>query len=319
MAVSKGPALMSYNKGALWAVLRSLLATAGAVIALIASHPANAKSVLFVGNSFTFGALSPVLHYRPATVTDLNGSGVGGVPALFKQFTEEAGLSWQVSLETSPGIDLQWHLDHKKEVIDRPFDHVVLQSLSILDARRPGDPTALINSTRDLVALLRARNPTIDIWLDATWSRPDQTYQPTGHWYGKPIDAMEKDIRSGCDAAVAANPAVHGVLPVGQAFNRAIESGLATANPYNGTGPNQIDLWAWDNYHASSFGYYLEAIIAFGAITGREPLSLGPHELAAAELGISPTEASALQRVAHDQLAAEQLQQRAKIPPHAQR
>src|ERR1044072_7710708 len=33
---------------------------------------ASAESILFVGNSFTFGAESPVQHYRPETVTDLN-------------------------------------------------------------------------------------------------------------------------------------------------------------------------------------------------------------------------------------------------------
>ncbi len=117
--------------------------------------------------------------------------------------------------------------------------------------------------------MLKARNPKVDIWLDSTWSRADLTYQPAGHWYGKPIDAMEKEVRVGYDKAAAANPGVHGVLPVGDAFNRAIISGFATANPYQGTAPNQINLWATDSYHASSFGYYLEALVAFGDVTAR--------------------------------------------------
>ena len=63
-----------------------------------------------------------------------------------------------------------------------------------------------------LVSLFQARNPKVDVWLDSTWSRADLTYQPAGHWYGRPIDAMEKDVRVGYDKAAAATPGVHGVL-----------------------------------------------------------------------------------------------------------
>jgi hypothetical protein len=276
-----------------------------AVSAVLLTGAARADTILFVGNSFTFGHLSPVWHYRKDSVTDLNNDGVGGMPALFKLFTQEAGLQWQVSLETSPGKDLQWHIDNRTPLIDKAFDHVVLQSFSTLDAAHPGDATSLIKSTGTLVSLLRARNPKVDIWLDSTWSRADLTYQPSGHWYGKPIDAMEKVVRAGYDKAAAATPGVHGVLPVGQAFNLAIESGFATPNPYKGTGPSQINLWAWDSYHASAYGYYLEALVAFGAITGKDPSSLGKDETAAAELGVSPAQASRLQQIAHDQLALE--------------
>jgi hypothetical protein len=99
---------------------------------------------LFVGNSFTFAALSPVEKYRVGTVTDLNGGGFGGVPALFKLFTQEAGLNYAVSLDTVGGTDLQFHLDQKAALIDRPWDHVILQSYSTLDAFTPGDPTSLV-------------------------------------------------------------------------------------------------------------------------------------------------------------------------------
>jgi hypothetical protein len=276
-----------------------------AVLAVLLPGGASADTVLFVGNSFTFGYLSPVWHYRKDSVTDLNNEGVGGMPALFKLFTQEAGLDWQVSLETSPGKDLQWHIDHKTPLLDKPFDHIVLQSFSTLDAAHPGDPTSLVKSTGTLVSLFKARNPKVDIWLDSTWSRADLTYLPTGHWYGRPIDAMEKEVRVGYDKAAVATPAVHGVLPVGAAFNRAIESGFATPNPYKGTGPGQIDLWAWDGYHASAYGYYLEALIAFGAISSKDPTSLGQNETAAVELGISPTQAARLQQLAHEELAAQ--------------
>ena len=56
------------------------------LLALGAAHAAPATSILFIGNSFTFGAGSPVHFYRADTVTDLNKEGIGGVPALFKSF-----------------------------------------------------------------------------------------------------------------------------------------------------------------------------------------------------------------------------------------
>jgi len=46
---------------------------------------AGATTILFVGNSFTYGAgAPPVQDFRPHTVTDLNGTNICGVPALFK-------------------------------------------------------------------------------------------------------------------------------------------------------------------------------------------------------------------------------------------
>ena len=57
-------------------------------------NTAQAKTILFVGNSFTFGANSAAHYYKPDTVSDLNGPGaggktVGGVPAFFKAFSKQ--------------------------------------------------------------------------------------------------------------------------------------------------------------------------------------------------------------------------------------
>jgi len=109
--------------------------------------------ILFVGNSYTFGKVDPVLSYNAANVHDLtaamnaaNSSGSnpyephpwGGVPGIFKQFTVDAGLSYDVSisarnaaslrgqfLNTNPaGWDLQGNIASQK------WDDVVLQDLS---------------------------------------------------------------------------------------------------------------------------------------------------------------------------------------------
>ena len=123
-----------------------MLLRALSCLLLLAAPPA--RTILFVGNSFTFGdaAGGPdlVRPFGAATVTDLNGTGVGGVPALFKRFTVEAGLAYDVSLETRPGAGLDYHVDTRLAAINRPWDVVVLQSYITLDAARPGDPTKLL-------------------------------------------------------------------------------------------------------------------------------------------------------------------------------
>ena len=92
-----------------------------AVLLLVGAAPASAPAVLFIGNSFTFGAGSPVQTWRPEFVTDLNHEGIGGVPALFKSFTKQAGLDYDVSLETHPGVGLDYHLQQRHDLlVSRP-------------------------------------------------------------------------------------------------------------------------------------------------------------------------------------------------------
>jgi hypothetical protein len=148
-------------------------------------------------------------------------------------------------------------------------------------------------------------SPHVDLRLVATWSRADQTYLQSGHWFGQPIEAMALDIRAACDVAAGHSLYRGAVVPVGQAWNRAIRKGVAARNPYLKIRPGQINLWASDGYHASTFGYYLEALVIFGSVTGRDPRVLGSKEIAAAELGIAPAMAVTLQAIAFATLAKE--------------
>src|SRR5579871_2612958 len=275
-----------------------------AALALIVSaQTAGAKTILFVGNSFTYGELSPVKDYRPNSVTDLNGTRVGGVPALFKAFTAEAGLDYDVSLETVPGVGLDYHYDNKRTVLDRKWDEVVLQSFSTLDAEHPGDPALLTRYAGIFSDMLRHQNPNVKIYLTATWSRADMTYPADTPWYGKPIQQMGKDVAEGYRVAAAKVTTIAGVVPVGLAWNRAIDTGLADPNPYDGISAGKIDLWAPYNYHASTYGYYLEALLVFGRVTGRDPLTVGDREKAIRELSLDPAIVRKLEQIAHDELA----------------
>lgn len=275
--------------------------------ALLLALPAQAKTILFVGNSFTYGANSPVHYYKPDTVTDLNGplngKTVGGVPALFKAFTREAGLDYDVSLETVGGKGLDYHFANKHALLDKPWDVVVMHGYSTMDQAHPSDPALLVQSATQMTDMFRAQNKSADVWLTATWSRADLTYHDSSPWRGKPIQQMGIDLAAGYAAAAKAAQAT-GVVPLGLAFNRAFDTGVADPDPYDGIAFGKLDLWTWDQYHASAYGYYLEALLVFGRVTGKDPLSLGDAETAADDLGFSKPQAHALQQLAHDQLAA---------------
>lgn len=283
-----------------------LTARKGAALlcALLASN-AIADNILFVGNSFTYGAGTPLMTYKAHTITDLNGEGMGGVPALFKSFTVQAGLDYDVAAETHPGVGIEWHLEHSLDAIGkRHWDTVVLQSYSTLDVKQPGDSALLIGTVERMSTFLKRGNPAVKLRLMATWSRADQTYAPGGHWHGKPIEAMANDVRAAYDKAAAGARIVNGVIPVGEAWTRAMRSGFADDNPYDGIDVGKVNLWNGDNYHASIYGYYLEALTIFGSVTGRDPRSLGTHECAGLELGITAQQIGALEQIAADQLTA---------------
>ena len=279
-----------------------------AFIALLSAGAAGAGNILFIGNSFTFAFGSPVRYYRPDTVTDLNSDGQGGVPALFKSFTEQAGLSYEVYLETAPGIGLDWHLEHKLATIEqKPWDAVVMHGYSTLDQKKPGDPKVLIDSVKRLAAILKARNPQVAVRIMATWPRADQTYEAQGAWYRKPIEVMAQDVRSGYDQAAAATPVVKAVIPVGDAWVRAMHAGLA-----------KIRTPMMESRLASSiYGASMAITPASTAPTSRRWSSSAasrdsiraPWAAASCsaflELGLSPAQTDALQQVAFDQLSAE--------------
>ncbi len=271
-------------------------------LAAAALSPAAAETILFVGNSFTFGAGSAVMRYRPDKVTDLNGGGIGGVPALFKTFAEQAGLDWTVSLETAPGADLAFHFANKRALIERSWDVVLLQGHSMLDLRKPGDPANHIAAAHKLADMFHKANPNVRVDLVSTWSRADQTYKEDGHWAGQAITAMADDIEMGNRQALAGNENIDGIITVGRAWSRAIRDRIADANPYDGIDFGKINLWTWDQYHASAEGYYLEAIMIFGSVTGYDPRRLPIREIAATDLGIETRVAARLRAIAAAEL-----------------
>jgi hypothetical protein len=264
---------------------------------------AAATSVLFIGNSFTYGHGSAVRYYRADTVRDLNREGQGGVPALFKSFTQQTGLDYDVAIETRGGTGIDWHLANKLSVItQQPWDIVVAHGFSTLDAKKPGNPEQLVQTALQLAQALQAKNPKADLRLEATFPRADETYGPKGAWFGKTIGDMARDVRAGYDLAAKTSPVIRGVIPVGEAWVRAMDAGIADSNSLDGVDAGKLNLWTFDHYHASVAGYYLKALVVYGSLTLRDPRSLGGNECSGFELGLSVPQIKALQQVAYDQL-----------------
>lgn len=327
----------------------------GLLVVIVGAPRAVAEpiDILFVGNSFTFGRAAPVLQYNYQNVTDLNyanwlnnmsGSNAdephpwGGIPGIFKQFTVEAGLDYNVQLSARNAATLRGHYlntngvwDLRANIASQTWDIVVLQenSTSPIPSNRGGSlsdfntyATKLekwihtgasesfkepgSNTTRNIPANPHASAAT-RVYLYETWTRPDMAYVAGGAYFGQPIETMANDLHDAYYAEAQADGHFAGVAPVGDAFIRAVLEGIATRNPYN-PDLDKLDLWySADHFHPSIYGSYLSALVQFATITGLDPLSLGTDEIAALDLGIAPDDAVALQRIAHEQVFGDEL------------
>jgi hypothetical protein len=194
-----------------------------------------------------------------------------------------------------------------------------------------GLSAASCNTTRNIPANTNASAST-RIFLEQSWARPDMveahliTTPDLTTADGRPIvdtssaggsatlyygalAGMTRDLHDSFYAKARSNPSFAGVVPVGDAFQLAVDEGLVLGTGFYGPGgtyveptDGTINLWWLDRTHASKYGSYLSALTLFGSVTGLDPMSLGAKEQAAADLGIGPGAALMLQRVASEQL-----------------
>jgi HYR domain-containing protein len=331
------------------------------------------KLVLFVGNSYTFGRVDPVMSYNTANVTDLtwdmwldNPDGTnddephpwGGIPGVFKKLTDQAGLEYDVSISARNAASLRGHFlnsnpagwDLRGNVASQRFDTVVLQDLSD-EPLPPGrganaslplfdayvdkfeayihqgvipdyTETQLFGGTAQAChdsSTLSANqcdtprsippNPNAraqaQVFLYETWARPDMIgpngTNANGQFYtsAEGLEAMTADFHAAYFGRAAANGNIEDVAPVGDAFLRAVQTGVAMRDPYVPVA-GKVNLWHTDFFHPSKYGSYLSALVHFATITGIDPTTFGPGEQAAADLGIAPDIAVKLQVVARD-------------------
>jgi hypothetical protein len=167
-----------------------------------------------------------------------------------------------------------------------------------------------------------------EIYLYQTWARPNlvagafvtSTDAITGEvtrtatpatTYFDDLESMTAELKASYEEAFAqasddGSPGFADIAPVGEAFMRAVTSGVATRDMWadDAATDGLIDLWFDDGTHASKYGSYLSALTLFGTLTGIDPWAFGANEQAAADLGISPNDALQLQKVASEQLYA---------------
>jgi len=273
------------------------------VFAGISAWAADPVDILFVGNSFTHGNNQPAMSYNSSAITDANGSGYGGVPGIFKQFTLQESLNYNVTIEAVSSETLEWHYENKAAIIGQAkWDNVILQEQSTLPlpSSHGGNPSDYYTGASNLKNLVLSQNPSANIYLYETWASPasvtNQSYTGAGGLQG-----MQTDLQTSTYRAFY-NIGFTGVARVGDAFMRAIDQGVADSDPTNGITAGMINLWSSaDNRHASAYGSYLSAAVIYAKVTGADPrsLSVGAGS-AAAGLGLNATAADSLNRIAYE-------------------
>jgi len=146
--------------------------------------------------------------------------------------------------------------------------------------------------------------------VDTTDPNYPNGYAATLYYANDGLGAMTSDLHAAFYGE--AHPNFAGVVPVGDAFQRALDDGVAKSGGfYDASGVyamplprDPMNLWWVDYLHASRYGSYLSALVLFGIITNLDPWSFGASEQAASDLGIAPGDAVRLQRIASDQLIA---------------
>ena len=284
-------------------------ATAVGVRAQPPPSAAKPTVVLFVGNSFTYGGSTKVHGYNAATVTDEppGETKIGGIPAIFKKFTDESGMNYEVHVETVGGKNLEFHYQNALPLVSQgKWDVVVLQGYSTepVPTARDGKPDSFVKHAALLEKAAHDARPSTKLYLYQTWPYLYKTYPDNPANHLEPLATMAEDLRAGYARAFAEDKHFEKVVPVGEAWMRTIRSGTATDNPTEPLKPGQIDLWDNDNKHPSIEGSYLAALVLFNTITGGDVRKLGSGEQAARDLGIPPGVAVKLQAFAAETVSA---------------
>lgn len=205
-----------------------------------------------------------------------------------------------------------------------------------------GTMSSCNNNTLRTIPANPNANPLAKVYLTQTWARPDMVFPhletvpdpnypevPDGRpivdtsdpafpdgipatLYYDSLAAMTADLHASFAAKAQSNPNFAGVAPVGDAFQRALDEGVAKADGFYGPDGtysaalprDPMNLWWLDYLHASKEGSYLDALVLFGTITGIDPASFGENDRAHTDLGIAPADAIKLQHVASEQLMA---------------
>jgi hypothetical protein len=267
------------------------------LLAFLVAFPSPAaqaqNNILFVGNSFTYAT-----GYNSSNVTDINGTGMGGVPGLFQRMASTLGYACTVSMEAVGGQNFDYHYTQKSALIGQAkWDQVILQDYST-EPTTSGDVALYLSALGQLKTLIRNANPNAKIFLYETWARADLCSLGGSTTFPDLATMLNQLHTNYFNGNTVYN--LNGVAPVGDAFMLAITSGYADANPYNGIDAGKFNIWDTDSYHESKYGAYLAAAVFIERITGLDPRTLPTGNGSAAKgLNLSATDAVHLHEVAY--------------------
>ncbi len=117
------------------------------------------------------------------------------------------------------------------------------------------------------------------------------------------LNDITNDMNSSLSSLVTGNSQFSGVIPTGNAFQKAVDAGVVKNSAfYNGGGTYDesglINLWWLDRTHGSKYGSYLSALVHFARLSGQDPTQFGGGDAVATGLAISPVDAVTLQQMA---------------------
>ncbi len=258
------------------AVLASMLAPAQA------DAPKPARSVLFIGNSLTFGANVPqvtaamLVAKRTPFVINQHTIGAATLGSLWNQ-KDADGADARKQAKMSP----------RQKIAGRKWGFVVLQDQSMLPA---ADPQDTLKNAKLFCDAIHDRG-SIPVFY-ATWG------------YHNDPEMLDKLTATYLKAAKANNAIL---APVGLAFAKA------------GAADKSIKLFMRDGVHASLHGGYLAACVFYAATTGESPVGLPAKMIGKNRSGkratvanVPPAIAKTLQQAAWD--AINEMHEKSDVP-----
>ena len=117
------------------------------------------------------------------------------------------------------------------------------------------------------------------------------------------LNDITTDMNSSLSSLVTGNSQFSGVIPTGNAFQKAVDAGVVkNSNFYNAGGTYDesglMNLWWVDRTHGSKHGSYVSALVHFARLTGQDPTQFGGGDAVASGLFILPVDAVTLQQMA---------------------
>lgn len=235
----------------------------GACIRRLGARPlSRPRSVLFIGNSYTYYNL---------------------VPGIVRELASFEGRDLRVEMFTIGGCTMERHLEQAdcRDLIERGgYDFVVLQDQSLHPALiGTPDDQGIAGRMEAIVAHIRTHNPKVSPYIEMTWGRRDgYTDRKFDYDFLRSYASMQERIRVNTLAEAEAVGA--GCIPVGVAWSR-----VRTERP-------DIELYAADGSHPSYAGSYLAAAVICTTLTG------APFGAAPSDGLLDPDTAAYLRRVA---------------------